>query len=148
MRDFQRQKVYDWENEHIRPKMSNAIKPIETLQLLADHMWSNLGLENPPKVNFYDRYKAKSTGGRYNIKLMRSMATEFVLAHELAHSLNQREDFDDRYDSHGPKYVADYITVLVKFYGFDPHSLLYTAKKEKVKVDTGLLFQSLTPGDF
>lgn len=142
MRDFQKQKVYDWEDEFVRPKINNTLRSCEYLQMLVNHMWGQLDLTNAPTVYNDLSYKRKSTGNRYEIRLMDTMMDEFVVAHELAHSLNLCEH-RNVFDHHGPKYVADYCRILTKFYGFDINYLLYTLNKDGVKIDLGTYYGKL-----
>ena len=66
------------------------------------------------------------------------MVNEHVLIHELAHSVNLIET-DDSFDIHGPKFVADYASLLIKFYNFDMLYLVHTLKLNKIDVDMGRL---------
>lgn len=140
MRDFQRQRVYDWEDTFVAPNVPLRYAPIETLRIICGHMWSQMKFENPPRVDYNSRYKVKSTGGRYEILLSSTQRNEFTLVHEMAHSMNRKED-RKVYDGHGPNYVADYCALLIKFYGFDFNYLVGTLSKRGVKVNLALLIQ-------
>jgi hypothetical protein len=139
MRDFQKSKVYAWERKHVFPRIDSVLKPVHLLQKLVDYMWAEIGRENPPRVFIETRYKTKSTGNRYDIRLMDSMRDEHTVVHELGHSLNLCED-RGVYDSHGPNFVADYAYLLCRFYGFDKFEILYTLKKERVKINEKIFF--------
>lgn len=143
MRDFQRQKVYDWENEFVRPKMPTTRTSIEKLSIINDFMWNAMGFENAPRVIFNPLYEVKSTGSRYEIKLSKHQHDEFTLTHELAHSMNLMEH-RDVYDHHGPNYVADYCTLLRRFYGFDYHYLVGTLSRNKIKINLGLHLENMS----
>ena len=138
-RDFQKQRVYNWEDKYVRPKMPINQRPIEMLEVIGTHVWSAMGFENVPRILYNPRYKMKSTGGRYEILLSQYQQDEFTLIHEMAHSMNLMEH-RAVYDNHGPNYVADYCTLLCKFYGFDINYLMYTLKKSKVKINLGQFY--------
>lgn len=141
MRDFQKAKVYRWEDIFVAPTIRKK-QSIEVLVMLANHMWTTLGFENPPKVFLNEAYKVKSTGSRYNVALSRHQLDEFTLCHELAHSMNHKEDRNVA-DGHGPNYVADYCSLLIKFYGFDFNFLIGTLSKHGVKINLALLIQHI-----
>lgn len=142
MRDFQKSKLYAWEREHVIPKMNKTMRDIPYLETLCSYMWNQLGMSNPPKLFVDPDYKTKSTGGRYKIRFMESMLQEWVLVHEMAHSLNLCEH-RETYDMHGPNFVADYCRLLTTFYGFDINYLLYTLNKDGVKIDLGTYYGKL-----
>lgn len=137
MQDYQRQKVYDWENKNIRPLVSHKIVSIDYLRAIVNYMWEKVGMEFPPKVEINHMYKKKSTGNRYELLLAEHMTTEFITVHELAHALNCREDYD-HYDMHGPNYVAGYCFLLTHFYKINEHMILATLKEAGVKINLGL----------
>ena len=143
MRDYQKQRVYNWEQKHVYPKMPRELLDISTMRVITNHVWSAIGMVCPPKVNINKAYKTKSTGNRSQILIMPGMNRQTVLIHEIAHSLNLREDATDRFDWHGPNYVADFVSLLVKFYGFDVWFLLATLERNRVDVNKALLFENL-----
>ena len=137
MNDYQKTAVYKWEDQYIVPKISKKID-FDKCQIIVDYIWSKLGYINPPKVHIDKSLKTRSLGGRYNIRLAEHMVNEHVLIHELAHSVNLIEP-DDSFDIHGPKFVADYASLLIKFYNFDMLYLVHTLKLNKIDVDMGRL---------
>lgn len=143
MRDFQRQRVYDWENKHIRKKVSTKLADLEFIRKIVNYIWNDLGYELPPEVVVNKSYKTKSTGNRYEIKFMPSMVNEFTAIHELAHSINMRYDFV-AYDSHGPNYVADYCFLLNHYYKVDEFYLIGTLKESGVKINLARFYQHKT----
>lgn len=141
--DYQKSKVYSWEDKCVAPRIDRSPKSIDFLSSLVEYMWETIGRINPPKVHENRAYRVKSTGGRYMIQLASHMRNEHILVHELAHSLNLVEDDEQGHDGHGPNYVADYILLLTKFYGFDVMELIYSATSHGVDVNQGRLFASL-----
>lgn len=143
MRDFQKSKLYEWERKYVFPTMPKGEQSLETLTMLVEFMWKGLGLIKPPTLMINNRYKNKSTGNRYEIQFKKSMMNEYIMTHELAHSLNLAEH-RDTFDWHGPNYVADYCFLLTKFYGFDINYLLFTLNEHGVKINTYLLYNNMS----
>lgn len=136
MIDFQKQRVYNWENKYIIPLVSTKIQKLDFLKLVLNYIWDDLGYECQPNLFVNELRSAKSTGNRYEINLTPNMANEFTLIHELAHSINMKEDFD-AYDGHGPNYVADYAMLLTRYYKLDKTMLIGTMSMSKVKMNMG-----------
>lgn len=143
IRDFQRQKVYDWEYDYNVNSMPKGVVCQQSATAIVNHIWSSLGLMAPPEVIITNEYLKSSTGDRFKIKLSNGMNTQHILIHELAHSFN-RCSHREVYDHHGPNWVADYAFLLVRFYNKEPYSLLYTTDKVKVKINNQLLFQNMS----
>jgi hypothetical protein len=144
MRDFQKSKVYKWENKFVKPRFNTTKRDVSYLEIIRDYIWSGIGMCNPPKLYIDNMYKTKSTGNRYEIRFEPSMTNEFILVHEMAHSLNLREDDKEGFDIHGPNYVADYGALLVKFYKFDPFYLLHSMEEGKVRVNKTRFFNNIS----
>lgn len=102
-----------------------------------------LGFCNPPTVYLNKSLKVKSTGNRYQINLSEHMVNELTLIHELAHSINLKEDEEGDFDVHGPKYVADYVLLLHKFYNIDLTYIMYTLKQANVDIDHLRLYKKM-----
>jgi hypothetical protein len=49
MRDFQKSKLYAWENAVVEPRTDLTI-PFERAQLFVDGVWLSLGFQGPPRV--------------------------------------------------------------------------------------------------
>ena len=143
MKDYQKQRVYAWQNQWVDPKMPSQCHDVDHLRMITDYMWNRIGMTNPPNVNINTAYKTKSTGNRANILLMPGMNDEPTLVHELAHSLNLRHD-REQFDWHGPNYIADFASLLSMFYNFDIWHLIHTLKVSGVDVNIPLAMQNLS----
>lgn len=109
MRDFQKQKVYDWENSIITvPTRQIAFSQAQTL---VDGLWLAEGLLYPPKVVPKPKQKttAWAAGDRSTIELPETIP-EWVLLHELAHALSMHSSGHG--DGHGPIFLGNYIRLL------------------------------------
>lgn len=131
LRDFQRQRVYDWEEEHVLKKDRDFV-PFDQLQALVDYIWTQEGLEHPPKVRPMVKQR-KDLGAATRLKVLspENGMTSTVLIHELAHSMCATHDGLSNW--HGARFVGVYIDLLAKYAGFDANLLRYTAKEAGVK---------------
>lgn len=143
MRDFQKQKVYNWEGGFITPRFSDKVHDVEFLQNIVNYMWMSTNQVNPPTVYTDNDYKTKSTGNRHDIRLMPHMQTEKTTVHELAHSFSLRENRDAEFDWHGPNFVADYAFFLNRFYNFEAPYLLWSVGRAGVKMNTGKFYNNM-----
>ncbi|WP_222182253.1 hypothetical protein [Geminicoccus harenae] len=110
-RDFQRSRLYRWENEHVLPLDRQPIPLEECRTLVAAVFARRLGPDAvPPRVED-GRGRRHAAGSREAIKLPRWARTRPVVLHECAHGLAT--------DGHGPDFVRAYVELLVEFGNFD-----------------------------
>jgi hypothetical protein len=130
-RDFQRSRVYRWEQEHVFPhdREPLSIDACAALVEAAYRWWHGpLSLRPgwaPPNVTD-GRGRRHACGSREVIKLPRWARTRPVVLHECAHGLAP--------DRHGPEFVKVYVSLLVRFMGLDRASLLASLAASGVKV--------------
>jgi hypothetical protein len=130
-RDFQRSRVYRWEQEHVFPH-DRVLLSIDTCAALVEaaYRWWHGPLSlrpgwAPPNVTD-GRGRRHACGSREVIKLPRWARTRPVVLHECAHGLAP--------DRHGPEFVKVYVSLLVRFMGLDRASLLASLAAAGVKV--------------
>jgi len=128
MRDYQRQKVYNWENEVISP-LDSTLLSVEEAQDLVDFIWAQEGRNHPPKVKINNR-KAGADGRRIELRFNKNMLKRWVILHELAHAFE--DDIDVKGDGHGPKFVKRYIGLLDKYMKIPKVMCWFTLKTAKV----------------
>lgn len=134
MIDYQRQRVYNWEDRFVACKMPTSIVDLSMLKVITDYIWNDLGFDRPPTLHINEAKHSESTGSRYEIVFTRAMVTEYITIHELAHTFNARNDLE-HFDKHGPNYVADYCFLLNKYYSIDENYLIGTLSKAKVDIN-------------
>ena len=131
MRDFQRQKVYDWE---ATLKQGNLI-PFARCQAYVNDIWEKEGLKFPPKVvpmaNQTKKWSGKAT--RHEIFLPERGATEHTLLHEMAHSMTM--PIDGECPHHGPVFVGVAMTLYEKYLEIPKFLLWFTAERAGVKFE-------------
>lgn len=134
-RDYQRQRVYNWEAEWIRPRIDDTI-PFETAVHVGMHIWNELGLDFPPLFKPLAK-QTRNWGGKANrtgVWLPDVTSTKTVI-HEIAHSLSS--DVEGFSHQHGPDWVGMYIKLLDRFTSLSLPELLYTLREAKVDFNLG-----------
>jgi hypothetical protein len=115
LRDFQRSRLYRWENEHVLPLDRQPIPLDACRALVAAVFVRRLGPDAAPPLVEDGRGRRHAAGSRDVIKLPRWARTRPVVLHECAHGLAT--------DGHGPDFVRVYVELLVEFSGFDRATL-------------------------
>lgn len=132
MRDFQRQKVYDWESS----LKKGLIIPFDQCQSYVDNVWEKEGLKYPPKVVPIATQTKNWDGqaNRYNIFLHARGACEHTLLHEMAHSMTMTVENND-ISAHGPLFVGVAMNLYEKYLKIPKFLLWFTAEKAGVKFE-------------
>lgn len=127
-RDYQQQRVYDW--EATLPKGKKIA--YDNIQEYINRVWEDMGLKYPPKVMPMPKQmqKALADANRYHIRFRDYGATEQTILHEMAHSMTM--NLDGKGHQHNDVFVGVYMTLLEKYLGLAPFMLWYSAEKCKV----------------
>lgn len=127
LRDRQRIRVYDWEDENIYPQHPRPM-PWHGCLFFTKYVWERVG-EGKPLVLSSDgkTRNAMSLGGKIHIPDDIDMyRTKPVLLHEMAHELAA-------FDQHGPTFVSTYIDLCVRFLAMNRHELCESATRYGVE---------------
>lgn len=138
MRDFQKSRVYKWENQFPEGDWIDFY----TAQIVVDYVWKDMGLEYPPKVQSMhknDRHAGKAN--RLSVLIPENGCSTKTLLHELAHSLTF--DIDGAGNWHGVWFVGVYMKLMEKFLGVPLPLLWYSANAEGVKYEKFPVIKSL-----
>lgn len=127
MRDFQRSKVYEWEQTYVAPKDRNSGLDFDSISFISDYIWMMEDLQHPPKILPLDsRDQAGGKGERLALYFPKERKTPtWIIIHEIAHALTS--EIEGNSHRHGPYYVGCYIHLLSKYLKLDPWELRYTA---------------------
>jgi len=130
MRDTQKQKVYDWERHVVSPLSKRSV-PFSEAQAFVDGVWLAHGWLYPPTVSLMPKQARRvyATGSRSEIRIQ-PHTPEWVILHELAHTLTYD---DDGNDGHGADYVGIYIKLLERVMNIPSLMTMYTLKQAGVK---------------
>lgn len=136
-RDFQKQRVYDWENRIVAPyqKVSYAFSD---LPRVVAGVWMASGLMYPPKVSAMPKQARRifATGCRTELRFPEDRPSpDRIVLHEIAHALGGTFDGDN--DAHGPDYVWLYMELLERHLSVPMPLLMFTAQRDGVKFNIG-----------
>jgi hypothetical protein len=134
-RDFQKQRVYDWENSIILPLSSRKIY-FQHAQAFVDGVWLKHGWLYPPQVILIAKQATKifAKGSRAQIKI-RPVTPAWIILHELAHTLTST--IDGKTDGHGPDFVGVYIKLLESVLDIPVPMTMFTLTKSNIKFNLG-----------
>ena len=137
MRDYQQQKVYDWENEIVSPKDKVPV-PISSLPSVVNHIWEGEGLKYPPVVMPLPPNASKTwaDANRTRIRFGKNVPT-WVVIHEISHSMTS--DFERGNNGHGADFVGIYIKLLHKYLGIELDYLMTSAIRAKIDFEIGAM---------
>ncbi len=123
-RDFQKQRVYDWEDQHIGPRDTTPV-PFEQIQHIVAYCWP---ASHPPRIEPLPKLSRKEgTGHRLRLRFPADRPTRtWIILHEMAHALTYG-------DGHGPNFVAVYMQLVEKHLNIPLALLHYTARRSNVK---------------
>lgn len=131
MEDFQKSKVYNFENTFVAPFDKNKIS-FDSAQSIIDYIWSNEGFKNtPPKAIFKVR-EGSAYGSRMRIRLPNNLMYTWVVVHEMVHSIQDMAGNEHLYDGHGPNFVGIYVDLLDKYLKIN--KLMLWAKIEELNI--------------
>jgi hypothetical protein len=136
-RDFQRNRVYDWEDRVIAPHDSSFIS-FSDAQAMVNAIWSEIGLQYPPKVEPLPA-RAKATvasASRLSIFLP-EQTPSWCLLHEIAHAMTST--MDGHSDGHGALFVGVYVRLISRYLRLDPAELIWSIELEDIQIESNAL---------
>lgn len=91
-RDYQRCRVYQWEQRIVAPRDATTI-PLASAQAMVNAIWSDMGLSYPPRVeSLPTRFSARlADANRLTIRLA-PLVPSWCLLHEIAHAMTTNYD--------------------------------------------------------
>ncbi len=132
-RDFQRSRVYAWENRFVAPRDPSFICFPEA-QAMVNAIWSEMGLKYPPKVEPLSPQATTqmASGGRLSIFLP-ERTPSWCLLHEIAHSMTSTMDGES--DGHGGLFMGVYVRLLARYLRLDPAELVRSVRSENIQIE-------------
>lgn len=131
-RDNQRQKLYNAESEslHGQGRKFKDLKEVNQYvkKICKSHCWKKQG--GALYIEVHDGRGRRRAGAysRYDITLPRWSRQEWVVLHELAHTLI---NFNKSYTaSHGPEFAKCFLGLIKRFMGIENYNLLKAAYKK------------------
>lgn len=132
-RDSQKQRVYNWENQHVISRTEEYI-PFDRCQEMVNYIWEQMGWKHAPRIRAMhaNERKAAAKANRLNIYVPEARgAKTTVLIHEAAHSATSVVEGGS--ERHGPEFVGVYMHMLDKLIpSVNLPVLMHTAKISRV----------------
>ena len=130
MKDYQRAKVYAWEDKCVAPWCPGIVS-FNAGQLYVDGVWLASQWQRPPRVVSLSKrkytVKAMATYGEVHLP---ERIPGWIILHELAHSLTD--------DKHGPNFVGMYIDLLERVEKLSRVMTMYTLKQAGIDFNLGV----------
>jgi hypothetical protein len=129
MRDFQKSRVYAWENNIVAPGVKRNV-PYAEIKHVVNAVWLTAGLLYPPAVSPMPKQARKvyATGCRTELRFPEDRATpDWIILHEIGHAL--AGTFDGENDAHGPDYLFLYMQLVERHLRLPMPMLMFTATK-------------------
>lgn len=124
LKDYQRQKLYDWENANV---YRGRFIPFDYITTYVARVWEAEGLKHPPLVDTVGKNcrRKLADGCRSKVRFRAEGAHESVILHELAHAMTC--NVDDTGDWHGPEFVGTYMRLLYNHMNVPLFALWFSA---------------------
>lgn len=134
LRDWQRGRLYRWEEAVIAPRAAAEVH-FRHAQHIVDGVWADQGLEFPPKVEPIPRQARllQADASRLVIRLGPTSPSWQVL-HEIAHAMTST--VDGASDGHGPAFVGIYIRLLARYLRIPMQELLSSLQLAGIAFDS------------
>ena len=131
-RDFQRSRVYAWENRVVAPRDPSFIALPEA-QGMVNAIWSEMGLNYPPKVEPLPTHAKATIASASRLSIFLPERTpSWCLLHELAHAMTST--MDGHSDGHGGMFMGVYLQLLGRYLRLDPIELVRSLRSENIRV--------------
>jgi len=133
-RDYQRSRIYAWEDRCIHSRDYSVI-PFEQAQSIVDYVWAEARRTHPPKVVMISQAARRTVANanRLRITIPRHGIKTTILLHEIAHSMTG--SIDEPGD-HGPAFVGTFMCLVCHHIRtFSLPQLMDSARSEGVDFD-------------
>ncbi len=132
-RDFQRSRVYAWENRVVAPRDPSFVSFPEA-QAMVNAIWAERGLKYPPKVEALSTQAKATVASATRLSIFLSERTpSWCLLHEIAHSMTSTMDGES--DGHGASFMGVYVRLLGRYLRLHPAELIRSLGLEGIYID-------------
>ena len=136
-RDYQRSKVYAWEQEYIAPHDSSQVR-FEDIPAIVNYVWEAEGLLYPPAIEAFPKQMKRNAADatRLTLRFHEDQCTStWIILHEIAHSMTSEAWGNS--NQHGSDFVGVYILLASKYLGVRLSDLIVSARESKVDYNLG-----------
>jgi hypothetical protein len=131
-RDYQRSRVYAWENRVIAPRDPSVVLFPE-VQGMVNAIWAELGLRYPPKVEPLPKQTTHTVASADGLSIFLGERTpSWCLLHELAHDMTSTDEVSG---GHSSQFMGVYLKLLAKHLRLDLRELVKSAAEDGLAVD-------------
>ncbi len=132
-RDFQRSRVYAWENRVVAPRDPSFISFPEA-QAVVNAIWSEMDLLYPPKVEPLASQATTTVASADRLSIFLPERTpSWCLLHEIAHSMTT--NLEGQSDGHGSLFMGVYVRLLARYLRLDLTELVRSLWTEKIQIE-------------
>ncbi len=132
-RDYQRSRVYAWEDRVLAPRDRTRLNVAET-QAMVNAIWADMGLRFPPKVEPLAPQATRLVAQASRLALQVSDRTpSWCLLHEIAHAMSMTHDGAG--DGHGPVFMGLYLRLLERYMRLAVADLVASLAEAGIDVD-------------
>ena len=129
MKDYQRAKVYVWEDKYVAPWCPSIVS-FAAGQQYVDGVWLASEWERPPRVISRRATRHGLAAANHGEVYLPERIPGWIILHELAHSLTD--------DKHGPNFVGMYIDLLERVEKLSRIMTMYTLKQAGIDFNLGV----------
>jgi hypothetical protein len=131
-RDFQRSRVYAWENRVVAPRDPSFISFPEA-QAMVNAIWAEMCLSYPPKVKPLPTQARTTVASATRLSIFLPERTpSCCLLHEIAHAMTST--MEGQSDGHGGMFMGVYVRLLSRYLRLDLAELVRSLRSEDIQV--------------
>jgi hypothetical protein len=131
-RDYQRSRVYAWENRVIAPRDPSVVLFPEA-QGMVNAIWTEMGLQYPPKVELLPKQARNTVASADGLSIFLGERTpSWCLLHELAHDMTSTDEISD---GHSSQFMGVYLKLLARYLRMNLLELAKSAVEDRLSVD-------------
>jgi len=131
-RDYQRSKVYAWENRVIAPRAPGVVS-FGDAQGMVNAIWAEMGLKYPPAVEHLPKQARATVASATRIVISLPVITPtWCVLHEIAHAMTTM--FEGNSDGHGELFMGIYLQLIVRYLRLNKDALMRSIGEEGIKI--------------
>ncbi len=132
-RDFQRSRVYAWENRVVAPRDPSFVSFAQA-QGMVSAIWSEMGLKYPPKVEPLSTQAKATIASASRLSIFLPGATpSWCLLHEIAHAMTST--MDGQSDGHGGSFMGVYVKLVARYLRLNLLELVRSARADDIQIN-------------
>jgi len=132
-RDFQRSRVYAWENRVVAPRDPSFVSFADA-QAMVDAIWLEMGLKYAPKVEPLSTQAKATVASATRLSIFLPERTpSWCLLHEISHALTST--MDGQSDGHGGSFMGVYVKLVARYLRLSLVELVRSARADDIQIN-------------